>query len=465
MDREKSLFEIALKPGTSSMAGAYIRAYHKSFKGHRFLWSTGIEVKRKGFKPSLPGSVLKGLLKVAETAYRSLQEEGTPITNATLKHRIELIRDRIKWADNELSIWDGTKSTFYTIPDTVDKATLEAELKKELLKQQPNFKKVVDGVLSNGTNGLFGFWQSILDGKVKPRSGDKLRKSTIGVKRQTMTLVKEYNPLASFEKMDMAFYNGFTLWLSEEKKFDSNTVGKHVRQLKAVLHLAYRNELMDNDRFRLWPVMQEKNEVVTLSKDELLKIVELKKIGDKEISGTIDEVRDIFVLACFLGPRISDFKSFKSESLSTQGGVVFFEYVQEKTGALCKIPIHPIARAILDKRNGQFPKMISEQNFRYYLKDICQAAELNDRVVVKIREGKPEYKKKWEAISPHSARRTFASNLFYGWFNKPLPASLCMRYTGHKTEKSFQLYIGASDKELNEKALEYFDFQPQMKVS
>lgn len=457
------------------MAGAYIRAYHKTFKGHRFLWSTGQEVKRKGFNPALPGSVLKGLLKDVEKAYKSLQEQGAPITNVTLKQRIELIRDRMAWADNELSIWDGSKVDFYTIPDSVDRDALESDLKKELLKQHPNFKRVVDGVLSNGTNGLFGFWQSILDGKTKPRSGDKLRKSTLGVKRHTMMLVKEFNPLASFEKMDMSFYNGFTLWLSEDKKFDSNTVGKHVRQLKAVLHLAYRNELINNDRFRLWPVTQEKNEVVTLSKSELLKINELKQmtvfdddgkvIETRPFSNTEDNVRDIFVLAAFLGPRISDFKSFKSESLSTQAGVMFFQYIQEKTGAICKIPIHPIARAILDKRDGQFPKMISEQNFRYYLKDICRSAELNDRVVIKIRDGKGEYKKKWQAISPHSARRTFASNLFYGWFNRPMPGSLCMRYTGHRTEKSFQLYIGASDKELNEKALEYFDVQPQMKVS
>lgn len=458
-------FKVTLKPGTTKSALAFIVAYHKAFAGHRFIWSTGIKVTRKGFDNARPGNVLKGLLKVAETAYKSLQEQGSPITNGTLKQRIELIRKRIAWTGNDLAIWDGSKVDFYTIPDSVDRGTLEVQLHQELLKQHPNFKRSIEGVLSNGANALFGFWQSILDGKTKPRSGDKLRSSTLGVKRQTMMLVKEFKPLASFEKMDMAFYNGFTLWLSEVKKFDSNTVGKHIRQLKAVLHLAYRNELINNDRFRLWPVTQEKNEVVTLSKDELLKINDLKKVNDKPISGTIEDVRDIFVLACFLGARISDFKSFKSESLSTEGGVMFFEYVQEKTGAICKIPIHQVARAILDKRNGEFPRMISEQNFRYALKDICKAAELNDRVVIKIRDGKPEYKKKWEAISPHSARRTFASNLFYGWFNRAMPASFCMRYTGHKTEKSFQLYIGASDEALNKKALEYFDFQPQMKVA
>lgn len=337
-------------------------------------------------------------------------------------------------------------------------------------------KELESGVLAKklGHNQLFGFWEGIVGGEIKPRNGRDLSKASASVKRQTMRVVKEFDPLARFEKMDMAWYNRFVNWMDHEtikvklldgttekkKRFDTNTIGKHVRQLKAVLHLAYRNELMLNDRFRYWPVPKEPNEVITLNKEELLAINEV------EIpAGTKDDVRDLFVIASFFGLRISDYKALKKENLSIEAGVMFFSYIQEKTGALVKIPVHPIVQKILAKRNGEFPRMIAEQNFREYLREICKDAKLNDRVVVRIRDRKPEYKKKWEAISPHSARRTFASALFYGWFTKPMPASFCMRYTGHKTEKSFMLYIGAKEKDLDERALEYFDLQPVMKVS
>src|SRR5690606_23693161 len=89
---------------------------------------------------------------------------------------------------------------------------------------------------------------------------------------------------------------------------------------------------------------------------------------------------------------------------------------------------------------------------------------LKHRVVVKVRDNQPVYAIKHTVFSPHTARRIFASQLFYGWFTKPMPASYCMHYTGHKKESSFLRYINAKTKEIAEKALEYFDY-PNMKVS
>lgn len=472
---ESDIFALQLKSASTKTSLVFLVAYHKAFTAHRFIYSTGIKVTVKGFDKARPGNVLKGLLKTANMAYDSLRNEGQAINNTSLKSRIDLLRNRIAWTDNELAIWDDHKKKveYYTLPDGLDRKALEEKLQKELKKSKPEIAKIIQGVLADGATSLFGFWQGVLDGKIKPRAGKALRKSTLKTKRQALVLVKEFDPHASFEKMDMRFYNSFTGWMSEQKvtqkqddgttktlpRFDGNTIGRHVKDLKAILHLANRNELLTNDRFKYWPVTKEKNEVVTLDKEEILKINSL------ELSGTKKDVRDIFVLACFLGPRISDFKQFKKESLQTSAGVTFFQYVQEKTGTLVTIPVHHIALEILEKRGGEFPQMISEQNFRSYIKDICKDTKLNDRVIIKIRDGKPEYKKKWEAISPHSARRTFASSLFYGWFNKPMPASLCMRYTGHKTEKSFMLYIGAKEADLDKKALEYFNVQPQMKAS
>ncbi|MBT1698240.1 phage integrase SAM-like domain-containing protein [Fulvivirgaceae bacterium PWU4] len=463
-------FKIQLKGG-SDTALAFLVAYNKAFKNHRFISSTGIKVRAKGFDAARPGAALKRILRAGEEAHESLIKDGQPVNNDTLKKRIELIRSRIAWAGNELLTWDGSSVHHFPIPDTTNRLSLEKALRVELSKQRPDFKKIIDAHLNAGQNELFGFWQGIIDGQIKPRHGKKLRKSTITAKRQSMIVLKEFDPLASFDKMDMRFYNTFTGWMADQKnkdgstRFDPNTVGRHIKEIKAVLRLAYANDLMTNTRFEMWPVTKEKNEVVALSKEELLGINNLTKINGKDLSNTLNDVRDIFVMACFLGPRISDFKNLRKESLFTNAGVQYFEYVQEKTGTRVKIPVHPIVQEILNKRAGEFPKMISEQNFRAHLKDICKAAELNDRVITKIRNGKPEYKLKWQAISPHSARRTFASSLFYGWFSKPMPASFCMRYTGHKSEKSFMIYIGASEKDLDAKALEYFDLTPEMKIA
>jgi integrase len=50
---------------------------------------------------------------------------------------------------------------------------------------------------------------------------------------------------------------------------------------------------------------------------------------------------------------------------------------------------------------------------------------------------------KYDLITTHTARRSFATNLFLSGF----PAISIMKITGHKTEKSFMKYIKISQEE------------------
>lgn len=472
-------FKIILKPDGL----AFIVLYKKAFDNNRFILSTGERHPKKKAQDFW--------LTWAQTAYDSLINEGIPITNGTLRERILLIKDKITWTDDrkELRIWDGDQVNYFSIPESVDYEALKRQLTLELSKQRPDFRKIIDRFISDGKTGLLGFWKAVLDREILPRNGKPLRASSITSKRQTFDLIKEYKPSVNFESMDKSFYNGFTKWLADVKGFDRNNIAKHVKELKSELHLAYSNDLMSNDKFKYWPVPREKNEVVTLTKEEVLQIKDLSKMQftrdddgklkqldtPRNLTETEKNVRDLFIIACFTGVRIGDFKAFSTDNLSTTNGVAWLSYTQEKTGARVRIPIHPIVQEILNVRSGQFPKMIAEQNFRAYLKDICASAlkdignpdhdRLKNTVVTKIRDGKEIKGLKYEVLSPHSARRTFATSLFYGWFGKPMPASFCMRFTGHKTEKSFMLYIGAKDRDLDTLALQYFDLQPIMKVS
>jgi integrase len=51
--------------------------------------------------------------------------------------------------------------------------------------------------------------------------------------------------------------------------------------------------------------------------------------------------------------------------------------------------------------------------------------------------------KRYLQVSTHTARRSFASNLFV----KGVPSQTIMKITGHKTEKSFMQYIKITPKE------------------
>src|SRR5687768_14648287 len=121
-------FKIQLKSGDSKTALAFIIAYSKQFDNHRFIWSTGMEVTRKGFDPARPGAALRRSLKAAADAYESLILDGSPINNSILKARIELLRDRISWNSNDLSIWNGKTIERYTLPDGFNNSLLRDQL-------------------------------------------------------------------------------------------------------------------------------------------------------------------------------------------------------------------------------------------------------------------------------------------------------------------------------------------------
>lgn len=128
----------------------------------------------------------------------------------------------------------------------------------------------------------------------------------------------------------------------------------------------------------------------------------------------------MFVIACFCGARIEDFKRFYNDNIIVNAGITYIDYVATKTVTHVRVPLHPIASRILDKYKG-FPP-IAEQNFRAHLKTICKAAELTEVVNVKIRDGKVTRTPKHKAISPHSSRRTLQPrNILAGTADPCLP--------------------------------------------
>ena len=112
-----------------------------------------------------------------------------------------------------------------------------------------------------------------------------------------------------------------------------------------------------------------------------------------------------------------------------------------KTGKPVVIPLHPIVSAVLAKYGGQMPPAISNQRLNDYVKEAAEMVpSLQVSVVAGITKGgvRREVKyAKWELVSSHTARRSFASNLY----RRGIPARTIMSVTGHRTDKAFMRYI------------------------
>src|SRR5690606_2862245 len=137
------------------------------------------------------------------------------------------------------------------------------------------------------------------------------------------------------------------------------------------------------------------------------------------------------------------------------------EFTQVKTNTTIAVPLHPKVLEILNKRNGEFPRAISDQKYNDYVKDVCEAAKINERIKGSImQETKPESGvfrkksgtyKKWELVSSHVGRRSFATNNF-----GRIPTRLIMSATGHTKEEMFMKYIGKTQTEQAKELANWF---------
>jgi len=283
---------------------------------------------------------------------------------------------------------------------------------------------------------------------------------TIGNYNTTYNHLKNFSELKKkridFETINLGFYNDFTTYLLKTLNFTDNTVGKYIKTLKVFLNEATDRGLNHNLDYKnkRFKVISEETDKIYLKDEDIKKIYDLDLSKNK----SLEKVRDLFVLECHLGLRFSDVISIKPDHIKKTKEGEYIEIKTKKTGETVAIPLHSRVKEILKKYNSSIPEPISNQKTNEYLKDIGELAELNDKkILVKNIGGKrvEETKHKWELITTHTSRRSFATNAFLSG----VPVLSIMKFTGHRTEKSFRSYIRISQVENAEQLIDHKFFK------
>jgi hypothetical protein len=117
--------------------------------------------------------------------------------------------------------------------------------------------------------------------------------------------------------------------------------------------------------------------------------------------------------------------------------------------------MHPFIKELYEKYDGKFPKLTDKANTNRHLQEIGRHAQIEEKVMIKEnRGGKIDGKiyKKYQLIKMHTARRSFATNLYL----KGAPTIKIMKLTGHTTETNFLKYIKITREETSEQMRDYF---------
>ncbi|REG89382.1 site-specific integrase [Winogradskyella sediminis] len=280
----------------------------------------------------------------------------------------------------------------------------------------------------------------------------KLKKSegTVKVYNTTHKYLKEYSKKHNldFENITLEFYSNYITHLSLNYNLASNTVGKHIKTIKSFMNEATDRGLNDNLDFRKrkFKTIREEADTVYLSIDELKQIEKL----NLSASPRLDKVKDLFLIGCYTGLRFSDFTQIKPENITSNNSLI--EVRTKKTSQRISIPLHKTVRNILKKYNNNLPKAYANQTMNGYLKEVISLAGIKDLIETSITKGgkiERTVLPKYKLISTHTARRSFATNLYLA----EIPTISIMKITGHKTEQSFLKYIRVTQKENADKLL------------
>lgn len=305
-----------------------------------------------------------------------------------------------------------------------------------------DFKKAMDGKLMDPNLNpiLIDFINSTINTR---RQDPQFALNTIKKYQTTATLVNEFTTGRKLQPrlsdISLEFMNNFKTFLLNEKLHSINSAAKYLDVLKAMLNHAAKNDMEVNSKFKLFEISETPVQKVYLT------LAELQSLKDFNFSKGIRNAVDLFLIGAFTGLRYSDFSQLKMENIETISGHEIIRIRQTKTGGIILIPVHPVVRDII-LRNKGVPRMISGQRLNDFIKEACQAAGITQRSVQYFNQAginRSRIVSKYELITTHTARRSFATNAF----KAGIPAMDIMRITGHKTEAAFRRYICIDDEE------------------
>lgn len=251
-----------------------------------------------------------------------------------------------------------------------------------------------------------------------------------------------YNNIAKFmgkdfdwDDVDSAFHFRLVQKM-QAANFGINYQWKTVSQLKTVMNEGRKLKYHSNLEFQDFKTKREDVDAVYLTKDEVDRLWDYVPKYELE-----RKARDLFLLGVYSCARFSDYSRLTSDMI--HDGVIRF--TQVKTASSVMVPASPRLLSILERNGGEAPHL-AQQHLNEWIKKVCKAVGIDDKVEVTSSNGlrhTTETKRKYDLVSSHTARRTGVTLLYM----TGIPLQQVMLISGHKDEDSIRHYLRLTKEE------------------
>lgn len=225
------------------------------------------------------------------------------------------------------------------------------------------------------------------------------------------------------------FIVNLEFFLRTEYGYSQNTTYKCMKFFKQVINKAIRAGLITVDPFNGYKISVQRVDRGFLSEDDLKKMME-KEFASKRL----EQVRDIFVFACFTGLAYIDLANLSVDNIQKMfDGRLWIVTHRQKTNTKVTVPLLPPAIKILKKYegkylDGQLLPIITNQKLNCYLKEIADICGIEKNLTF------------------HLARHTFATTMTLG---KGVPIESVSKMLGHTNIQTTQIYARITNEKIS----------------
>jgi len=154
----------------------------------------------------------------------------------------------------------------------------------------------------------------------------------------------------------------------------------------------------------------------------------------------------MYLIQAYTGARVSDATKFTTTNITNDR----LSYVSEKTGIAVTIPVKPKVRELIERIPLLTP--ISNVTYCKVIKELCARAGISAKTTV-FKGGKDVTEAKFNLISTHTARRSFATNLYL----RGLDLYAISKYMGHASTAMTENYLCCGVREVDDKVKSFFE--------
>mgnify|MGYP000060521374 CR=1 FL=1 len=363
------------------------------------------------------------------------------------------LNSQIETFNNKIASFRNDVSKF--IDDNPDK---EAPKLKKLIKEyvltnyfahkinkEPKKKK---NAKPEGLYELIDFYIEFRSIGDETKGTKPLAENTVKKYRTLQKVLHDYDKNLKVTEINDLFRNQFVKHLTK-LKYSVNTQVKYIKDIKMLCVFA-NSDYNVSKQVLNWEIKSNPENVaeyVTFTFEDL------KKLKETEMpTESMDNVRDFLLISCYTSVRISELLTFESKNIVDNTFLKVYEKKNRNTKSrgLKFVYLMPEVLEILKKRNGEFPRKISEQRYNEYIKKVCRIAGLTREVeggkIVVENKVKRKIKTKeefCELVTSHSGRATYVT-----LFSQYLPSEVIQMQTNHSSVQMVEHYNKTDVEEL-----------------